>query len=128
MHAARPGDQRPTRTVGIDELKAQADDLIREVSETGRPIDIVRDGGFLLLSITANAFLHHMVRNLVGGLVYVGDGRRPVDWMAQVLASRNRSFAAPTFAACGLYLAAVRYDPAWQLPIAVKAPRICELV
>ena len=91
-------------------------------------IDIVRDGGFLLLSITANAFLHHMVRNLVGGLVYVGDRRRPVAWMAEVLASRNRSFAAPTFAACGLYLASVRYDPAWQLPIAVKAPRVCELV
>jgi tRNA pseudouridine38-40 synthase len=91
-------------------------------------IDIVRDGGFLLLSVTANAFLHHMVRNLVGALVYVGDGRRPVDWMAQVLASRNRSFAAPTFAAAGLYLAAVRYDPKWQLPIAVKAPRVCELV
>ena len=82
----------------------------------------------VLMAVTANAFLHHMVRNLVGALVYVGDGRRPVEWMAQVLASRNRSFAAPTFAASGLYLASVRYDPQWQLPIAVRAPRVCELV
>ena len=91
-------------------------------------IEVVRDGAFVLMAVTANAFLHHMVRNLVGALVYVGDGRRPVEWMAQVLASRNRSFAAPTFAASGLYLASVRYDPQWQLPIAVRAPRVCELV
>ena len=91
-------------------------------------IEVVRDGAFVLMAVTANAFLHHMVRNLVGALVYVGDGRRSVEWMAQVLASRNRSFAAPTFAASGLYLASVRYDPQWQLPIAVRAPRVCELV
>jgi tRNA pseudouridine38-40 synthase len=90
-------------------------------------LEVARDGGFLLVAVTANAFLHHMVRNLVGALVYVGDGRRPVDWLAQVLASRNRSFAAPTFAASGLYLASVRYDPKWQLPIEAKAPRVCEL-
>lgn len=91
-------------------------------------IEITRDGAFVLLSVTANAFLHHMVRNLVGSLVYVGDGRRPVDWLAEVLASRARSVAAPTFAASGLYLASVRYDPEWHLPVAAMAPRVCELV
>jgi tRNA pseudouridine38-40 synthase len=89
---------------------------------------LVREGRFLLLQVTANAFLHHMVRNLVGALVYVGDGRRPVDWMAEVLASRDRACAAPTFSATGLYLASVRYDPQWQLPLADPAPRLCELV
>ena len=44
MQAARPNDQQPMRTVGVGELKTQADDLVREVAESGRPIDIVRDG------------------------------------------------------------------------------------
>ncbi len=95
---------------------------------TVETLSVVREGGFLLISITANAFLHHMVRNIVGALVYVGDARRPVGWMKEVLVSRQRAFAAPTFAASGLYLAAVRYDPQWQLPIAFPAPRLCELV
>jgi tRNA pseudouridine38-40 synthase len=95
---------------------------------TVEALDIVRDGRFILLSVTANAFLQHMMRNLVGSLVYVGDGRRPVAWMAEVLASRSRAQAAPTFAAAGLYLASVRYDPQWQLPLASLKPRICELV
>jgi len=91
-------------------------------------LEVARDGRFLLLSVTANAFLHHMVRNLVGSLVYVADGRRPVDWIAEVLSARNRSSAAPTFSACGLYLASVRYDAHWQLPVAHPPPRLCELV
>ncbi len=90
-------------------------------------IEVVRDGRFVLLAVTANAFLHHMVRNLVGSLVYVGDGRRPVGWLHQVLQARDRSQAAPTFAAAGLYLASVRYDSAWQLPIATPALSLAEL-
>ena len=77
---------------------------------------IERHGGFILMRLTANAFLHHMVRNLVGSLVYVGDGRRPVSWLAEVLAARSRSAGAPTFAAGGLYLASVRYETPWSFP------------
>jgi tRNA pseudouridine38-40 synthase len=95
---------------------------------TVESVEIVRDGPFLLLSVTANAFLQHMVRNLVGALVYVGEGRRPAGWLADVLASRKRALAAPTFAASGLYLASVRYDAKWQLPIVFPALRLCELV
>ncbi len=102
----------------------QASSPIRNIES----IEIVRDGPFLLMSVTANAFLHHMVRNLVGALVYVGDGRRPVEWLAEVLAARNRTVAAPTFAASGLYLVSVRYDEQWQLPIDVPTLRLCELV
>jgi tRNA pseudouridine38-40 synthase len=91
-------------------------------------LEVVREGPFLLLSVTADAFLQHMVRNLVGSLVYVGDGRRPVEWVGEVLESRNRSLAAPTFSAAGLYLASVRYDSRWLLPVADPAPRLCELV
>ena len=66
--------------------------------------------------IRANAFLHHMVRNIVGSLVYVGAGRHPAGWIAEVLASRDRNKAAPTFAPEGLYLERVEYDAKWGLP------------
>jgi tRNA pseudouridine38-40 synthase len=73
-------------------------------------------GPYVVFELTASAFLHHMVRNLVGCLVYVGKGRYPVSWLADVLQSRDRARAAPTFSAHGLYLSAVRYDARWQLP------------
>jgi tRNA pseudouridine38-40 synthase len=57
-----------------------------------------------------------MVRNIVGSLVYIGAGKQPPGWIAEVLASRDRSKAAPTFAAEGLYLQRVEYDAKWQLP------------
>ena len=82
---------------------------IREISVKGQ-------GGWIAVDVHGNAFLHHMVRNLVGSLVYVGDGRRPVSWLAEVLAARSRSAGAPTFAAGGLYLASVRYEAPWSFP------------
>jgi tRNA pseudouridine38-40 synthase len=66
--------------------------------------------------IRANAFLHHMVRNLVGTLVYVGKGKHPPAWVAQLLESRDRAKAAPTFGPEGLYLEYVEYDAKWGLP------------
>ena len=66
--------------------------------------------------IRANAFLQHMVRNIVGSLVYVGDGRQPPHWIADVLASRDRTKAAPTFPPEGLYLEKIKYDAKWGLP------------
>lgn len=72
--------------------------------------------GRIVFTLRANAFLHHMVRNVVGTLVYVGKGRHAPDWVAAVLASRNRSLAAPTFAPEGLCLEHVEYEPRWELP------------
>jgi tRNA pseudouridine38-40 synthase len=72
----------------------------------------------------ANAYLHHMIRNLVGSLVYVGAGRQESAWIAELLASRDRRLAAPTFAADGLYLAGVEYDPAFELPAFRSPPRL----
>lgn len=92
--------------------ECQAASPVREL----RQLDVQRCGRLLRVRVSANAFLHHMVRNLVGTLVYVGTGRRPVDWPAQVLAARDRSVAAPTFAADGLYLTHVQYDPTFDLP------------
>lgn len=79
-------------------------------------IDISAEGDVLVFDLAANAFLHHMVRNIVGCLVYVGKGKYSPEWMAQVLASRERRLAAPTFAPDGLYLRRIQYDPKWELP------------
>ena len=79
-------------------------------------IDIARTGEQIDFAVKANAFLHHMVRNIVGSLVYVGCGRQPPSWIAELLASRDRRRAAPTFGAEGLYLEKVDYDAAWGLP------------
>ena len=80
-----------------------------------RRADVTRHGDLLVFDFEASAFLHHMVRNLVGALVYVGKGAHPPDWLGEILAGRDRARAAPTFEACGLYLAGVDYDPVWQL-------------
>ena len=83
---------------------------------TVHSLEIEAEAGRIDFVIRANAFLHHMVRNIVGSLVYVGNGRQPPGWIAEVLASRDRAKAAPTFAPEGLYLERVEYDPKWGLP------------
>ncbi len=92
--------------------ECQAQSPLREL----RRLEIERRGELLVFRFAANAFLQHMVRNLVGSLVYVGKGRHPPHWIGEVLAGRDRSAAAPTFAPDGLYLSAVEYDRAWGLP------------
>jgi tRNA pseudouridine38-40 synthase len=79
-------------------------------------LDIRKDGDLIIFDLTADAFLHHMVRNVVGCLIYVGKGKHPPQWMREVLESRNRSMAAPTFAPGGLYLRRIAYDTKWGLP------------
>jgi len=79
-------------------------------------LDIQQQGSMISLELTANAFLHHMVRNIVGCLVYIGKGKHPPQWMQTVLEGRERSQAAPTFAPDGLYLRKIAYDAKWDLP------------
>lgn len=83
---------------------------------TLRRADVRRSGEALLFDFEADAFLHHMVRNLVGSLVYVGQGKHPPAWAGELLLAGDRRLAAPTFAAAGLYLASVDYAPHWGLP------------
>jgi tRNA pseudouridine38-40 synthase len=83
-------------------------------------LDVTRRGDHVVFELRANAFLHHMVRNIVGCLVYVGKGKHPPEWLGEVLAGRDRARAAPTFEAAGLYLAGVEYEARWGLP---GAPR-----
>jgi tRNA pseudouridine38-40 synthase len=79
-------------------------------------LDIAQQGSNILFDLTADAFLHHMVRNIVGCLIYVGKGRHPPQWLHEVLASKNRSLAAPTFSPDGLYLRRITYEAKWGLP------------
>jgi tRNA pseudouridine38-40 synthase len=83
---------------------------------TVHALQVTADGGRIVFTIRANAFLHHMVRNIVGMLVYVGKGKHPPQWAADLLASRDRSRAAPTFAPEGLCLDHVEYGQEWNLP------------
>ena len=81
-----------------------------------REITIERRGAYWRFSFDANAFLHHMVRNIMGSLVAIGSGSRPPQWMGEVLASRSRDVAAPTFPPDGLYFVGPYYDPRHGIP------------
>ncbi|QDQ25341.1 tRNA pseudouridine(38-40) synthase TruA [Chitinimonas arctica] len=71
--------------------------------------EIAREGDLLRFDVSAGGFLHHMVRNLMGSLVHIGKGAMPPDWMADLLALRDRTLAPPTFMPDGLYFAGVSY-------------------
>ena len=87
-------------------------------------VDIAREDDMIRFDFHADAFLQHMVRNIVGALVYVGSGRKHQGWIAELLASRDRTRGAPTFAACGLYLTGIDYAPRWNLPPTVVPLRL----
>ena len=63
-----------------------------------------------------SAFLHHMIRNIMGCLITIGQGSKPPEWMQEVLGARSREHAAPTFAPDGLYFLGPQYDARWDLP------------
>jgi tRNA pseudouridine38-40 synthase len=88
---------------------------------------VERAGNLVVFSFRANAFLHHMVRNLVGTLVYVGVGRNGPDWVRELIAARDRRLAAPTFPPDGLYLTAIEYDSAFGLPAFRPDPLLVRL-
>ncbi|RTZ39295.1 tRNA pseudouridine(38-40) synthase TruA [Candidimonas sp. SYP-B2681] len=79
-------------------------------------LQVDRYGDFFLFRFKANAFLHHMIRNLMGALLYIGQNRQEPTWIDQLLSQRDRRMAAPTFAPDGLYLGRVDYPEEFQLP------------
>lgn len=87
---------------------------LRELSIDGGGSD--GDATRWTFELEADAFLQHMVRNVVGSLLAVGSGERDAAWLAGVLAGRDRSRAAPTFSAAGLYFVGPSYDPAFGIP------------
>ena len=84
--------------------------------KTIRSIAITQRGAYWRFEFDANAFLHHMVRNLMGSLLAVGNATRSAKWLAGVLAARERRLAAPTFPAAGLYFIGPYYDAALAIP------------
>ena len=82
-------------------------------------LDVSREGDTIYFDVQANAFLHHMVRNLVGSLMLIGKGEQPVDWMKTLLDGKDRTVAGPTAPAEGLMFLGALYPPEWGLPDAV---------
>lgn len=100
--------------------ECQAKSPIRTITQ----LRINRYGNLLIFDLRANAFLQHMVRNIIGCLVYIGKGKYSPGWMYELLESCNRTYAAPTFSPSGLYLAGVKYDRRWGMPEFSEVPMI----
>jgi tRNA pseudouridine38-40 synthase len=83
-------------------------------------VDVRREGEQVFVEIEANAFLHHMVRNIVGSLLLIGRGERPVEGLGELLAGRARQVAGPTAPASGLTFVGPRYEAHWGLPAEVS--------
>jgi tRNA pseudouridine38-40 synthase len=84
--------------------------------KTLRHIRISKHGAYWRFEFEGNAFLHHMIRNIMGCLVTIGQGNHPPEWMQEVLLAKSRDAAAPTFSPDGLYFAGPIYSPDWGLP------------
>lgn len=83
---------------------------------------VSRIGKYVILDIKANAFLHHMVRNIMGSLIKIGIGEEPVSWINELLAVKDRTKAAATAKPNGLFLVEVDYPKEWGLPAAIPGP------
>ena len=79
-------------------------------------IDMVQRGAYWRFDFEASAFLHHMIRNIMGSLVRVGQGLEAPEWMETVLQARDRKQAAPTFSPAGLYFLGPRYAAHFGMP------------
>jgi tRNA pseudouridine38-40 synthase len=88
----------------------------RSPVKTLRRAQLTRRGAYWRFDFEADAFLHHMIRNIMGCLVAVGQGLHPPAWIDTVLAARDRDAAAPTFSPDGLYFLGPVYEPHWGLP------------
>jgi len=87
-------------------------------------IEIARENDMIRFDLHADAFLQHMVRNIVGALVYVGSGRQQASWVPELLEGRDRTRGAPTFPATGLYLTGIDYPARWNLPPTIQPVRV----
>lgn len=97
--------------------QCQAKSPVKTISR----IEISQRAGYWRFEFEANAFLHHMIRNIMGCLLAIGQGRYPPDWLADVVAARNRKVAAPTFSPDGLYFLGPVYEDHHGLPARTAA-------
>jgi len=96
-------------------VKCQAKHPNRELHE----MSVRRNGEEVVVEVQANAFLHHMVRNIVGSLIVIGRGEKHIGWMAELLALKDRTKAGPTAPAEGLVFLGAKYPAEWALPTQV---------
>lgn len=115
VDAMRDAAQRLLGTHDFSSFRAAECQARTPVKSLAR-FDIHQHGDLIRFDLNADAFLHHMVRNLVGALVYVGKGAHPSAWIETLLAERDRRRAPPTFMPDGLYLTGVTYPPHFGLP------------
>jgi tRNA pseudouridine38-40 synthase len=101
-------------------LGCQARSPVRTLSR----LEVSRNGDIVELEVTANAFLHHMVRNIAGVLLAIGTGDRSVSWAREVLEHRDRTRGGVTARPDGLYFADVRYPGVYGLPVADCGPTV----
>jgi len=116
--ALQPMQQACSALIGkhdFSSFRAAACQALSAVKHMQR-IEISQRGDCWCFEFEANAFLHHMIRNIMGCLIAIGQGKRPPQWIGEVLAAHNRKAAAPTFSSDGLYFLGPRYDPQWGLP------------
>ncbi len=97
--------------------QCQAKSPVKTISR----IEVSQRAGYWRFEFEANAFLHHMIRNIMGCLVAIGQGQQPPDWIAEVLAARRRDAAAPTFSPDGLYFLGPVYEDRYGLPTRTAA-------
>jgi len=96
----------------------QAKHAMRELQN----ISVTREGEYVYIDIVANAFLHHMVRNIVGSLFDIGTGLKSPSWFGELLLIKDRTQAGITAPACGLYFVSVKYPAEFQLPTDAEPP------
>jgi len=101
--------------------QCQAKHALREMQS----ISVKRSGDYIILDIKANAFLHHMVRNIMGSLMVIGRGQQKAQWMQQLLQGQDRKKAGITASPAGLYLVNVEYPAEHGLPASGWLPDIC---
>jgi len=99
-------------------VECQSKTPMRYVSQ----VSVKRKSDFVIIDISANAFLHHMVRNVVGVLMTVGSGRKPVAWVHEVLMAKDRKLGAETAPPYGLYLVGVTYPTEFGIVESVSEP------
>ncbi|HEY9511902.1 MAG TPA: tRNA pseudouridine(38-40) synthase TruA [Rhodanobacter sp.] len=116
MHAAMQALLGAHDFTAFRALSCQAKHPLRTVLAAS----VCRVGEQVFVDIEANGFLHHMVRNIVGSLLVIGRGERPVEWMAELLAGCDRSVAGPTAPSSGLTFIGPRYEAHWGLPAQVS--------
>ena len=99
-------------------LECQSKTAMRNIHR----LEVIRRGDYMTIDINANAFLHHMVRNIAGVLIAVGSGRRSVSWVNEVLLAKDRKLGAETAPPYGLYLVGVDYPAKFHVPKEITGP------